>query len=332
MYEEHKRMPELPKRDVAQRVKSQPERHSGDSDAAKLTAARAALARAAAAHRSSAEVVDGTTHPRPRSRPGRLEEPTTAPPATNDAQRRGPRRAGGWIIASAAVLIVAAVATTIAVSGRSGAEQTGRPPYDLADELRRSSVTDGESFGAGHSAGASGDAALLPSDTASASVSGPASKTETHPDDAKNSPRAGTAAGEGGARDEGGDSEDGDAATQPETALVVESGGTCLTGSEAGSELSVAACGSASAQSWSISSDRNLNQGGLCASITGTKDRAPVILRPCDQSAEQEFGLVGSSLVSAASGKCLDVFGGASGTQVVLWECNGRDNQRWSTS
>ncbi|MFJ2261585.1 RICIN domain-containing protein [Streptomyces sp. NPDC087844] len=326
MYEEHKKMPELPKRDVAQRVKSQPDSHSGNNNAAKLATARAALARAAAAHRSSGEVVDGTTPPGPRSLPGHLEEPATVSPAPNDTQRRGPRQAGRWIIASAAILIVAAVATTIAVSGRSGAERTGRQPYDWADELRRSGVT------AGHSAGASEDAAMLPSGTASASASGPASSTETHPDDARNSPQAGTAVGEGGTQDKSGDSEDGDAATEPETALVVESGGTCLTGSGAGSELSVAACGSASAQSWSTSSGRALKQGGLCASVTGTEDRAPVLLRPCDQSTEQEFALVGSSLVSASSGKCLDVFGGASGTQVVLWECNGRDNQRWSTS
>ncbi|MER7056508.1 ricin-type beta-trefoil lectin domain protein [Streptomyces sp. NPDC000351] len=59
---------------------------------------------------------------------------------------------------------------------------------------------------------------------------------------------------------------------------------------------------------------------------TGT----PVVLAPCDQSAAQRFSLSGKSLLATSSGKCLDLFGGASGTQVVLWECNGRDNQRWN--
>lgn len=40
---------------------------------------------------------------------------------------------------------------------------------------------------------------------------------------------------------------------------------------------------------------------------------------------------VGSPLVSAASGRCLDVIGNtpANGTQVGIWDCNGQQNQGW---
>ena len=41
-----------------------------------------------------------------------------------------------------------------------------------------------------------------------------------------------------------------------------------------------------------------------------------------------------STLVSAASGRCLDVPNGttANGTQPVIWDCNGGTNQRWTTT
>ncbi|MGC4947934.1 RICIN domain-containing protein [Streptomyces sp. DT224] len=68
--------------------------------------------------------------------------------------------------------------------------------------------------------------------------------------------------------------------------------------------------------------------GGFCAAVTGTGDRTPVVLAGCDRSSAQRIGLSGKELVSASTGKCLDLFGGASGSRIVLWECNGRDNQR----
>ncbi|MEV0570794.1 ricin-type beta-trefoil lectin domain protein [Dactylosporangium sp. NPDC050588] len=42
----------------------------------------------------------------------------------------------------------------------------------------------------------------------------------------------------------------------------------------------------------------------------------------------------GSTLVSAASGRCLDVPNGSTtnGTQPVIWDCNGGANQRWTVS
>ncbi|WUJ09445.1 RICIN domain-containing protein [Actinoplanes sp. NBC_00393] len=42
----------------------------------------------------------------------------------------------------------------------------------------------------------------------------------------------------------------------------------------------------------------------------------------------------GTTIVSASSGRCLDVPNGntANGTQPVIWDCNGGTNQRWTTS
>ncbi|MEU7472924.1 RICIN domain-containing protein [Streptomyces sp. NPDC044984] len=125
---------------------------------------------------------------------------------------------------------------------------------------------------------------------------------------------------------------EGDSAPDPGRALVVEASGNCLTGAGSGSELVVTACTGASSQLWNLGSGTALQQGDLCATVTGTADRTPVLLAPCDRSAAQRFSMSGKSLLSASSGKCLDLFGGASGTQVVLWECNDRDNQRWSST
>src|SRR3954447_3974151 len=43
-------------------------------------------------------------------------------------------------------------------------------------------------------------------------------------------------------------------------------------------------------------------------------------------------GSSSSTLVSAASGRCLDVPGGntTNGTQPIIWDCNGQTNQRWT--
>ena len=42
----------------------------------------------------------------------------------------------------------------------------------------------------------------------------------------------------------------------------------------------------------------------------------------------------GGTLVSAASGRCLDIPGGTTtnGTQPIIWDCNGGANQRWTVN
>ncbi|MER7056509.1 hypothetical protein [Streptomyces sp. NPDC000351] len=65
----------------------------------------------------------------------------------------------------------------------------------------------------------------------------------------------------------------GDPAPSPGRALAVESSGNCLTGAGSGSGLVAAACTGATTQSWNTGSGTALQQGGLCATTTGTADR-----------------------------------------------------------
>jgi len=61
-----------------------------------------------------------------------------------------------------------------------------------------------------------------------------------------------------------------------------------------------------------------------------TDDRTEIQLAGCDGRGSQRFRLDGTELLAEQSQKCVDIFGGASGTVAVLWECNGRDNQIWT--
>jgi lysophospholipase L1-like esterase len=57
-------------------------------------------------------------------------------------------------------------------------------------------------------------------------------------------------------------------------------------------------------------------------------------LRSVPGSIGDPAGGTGGTLVSAASGRCLDIPGGntTNGTQPIIWDCNGGANQRWTFS
>ncbi|MER7487074.1 RICIN domain-containing protein [Streptomyces sp. NPDC126497] len=211
----------------------------------------------------------------------------------------------------------------------SGFQGEGDRQPDVAGELYQSDAAEPGIPDAKRSLSASASATAVsrPPSTGSPTPSG--QETEPGTDKATENGAEPTVSK---APDKDGTGQAGGSAPDPGRALAVEASGNCLTGAGPGSELVVAACTGAASQSWSIGSGTALQQGDLCATVTGTADRTPVVLGPCDQSAAQRFSLSGKSLLSASSGKCLDLFGGASGTQVVLWECNGRDNQRWSST
>ncbi|MGC9496362.1 RICIN domain-containing protein [Streptomyces sp. WG7] len=327
-------MPELPKRDIGQgrRVGSPPDRHSGINDAAKLAAARAALARAATAHRADTAEGKETAPPEPPLRATGRDEGPAAPAAPDESPRRGPRRPPAKWIAIAAAAAVAVTAAAVAVTRGGSQEEADRQPY-AAGGPRQSDATAPRIPGTERSpnASASADASSRPASSSSATPSGQASDQETQPGTDKAAEPDAKPTASGAPRKDGTDG-GGDPAPGPGKALAVEASGNCLTGAGSGSELVVAACTGATSQSWNTGSGTALQQGGLCATVTGTADRTPVVLTPCDRSAAQRFSLSGQALLSASSGKCLDLFGGASGTQVVLWECNGRDNQRWSST
>ncbi|MGC9501801.1 RICIN domain-containing protein [Streptomyces sp. WG7] len=322
-------MPELPKRNTGQGrpVSSPPDRHAGINDAAKVAAARAALARAAMAHRAGAGDDEGHPPPEPAARNADRDASATAPVAPGDNLRPGPRRPRAKWIAIAAAMAVAVIAAAVAVT-TSGTQEEAGPQVHAAEELPRPEVTEPVIPGAERSgsASASATASSRPPSTASPTPSGQETRPSSDKAAADAEPEVSKAPLKEGA-DRGGDP-----ARSPGRALAVESSGNCLTGAGSGSGLVVAACTGATSQSWNTGSGTALQQGGLCATTTGTADRTPVVLAPCDRSAAQQFSLSGKALLSTSSGKCLDLFGGASGTQVVLWECNGRDNQRWSSA
>ncbi|WP_262061332.1 RICIN domain-containing protein [Streptomyces sp. STR69] len=117
-------------------------------------------------------------------------------------------------------------------------------------------------------------------------------------------------------------------------ALVVQASGKCLSrgdGTE-GTQLFQATCDGSADQQWQIRSDGTIRSSGKCMTVAGgaTDDRTEIQLSGCAGIAAQRFGLDGTKLLAAASQKCVDIFGGATGTGAVLWECNGRDNQIWT--
>ncbi len=117
-------------------------------------------------------------------------------------------------------------------------------------------------------------------------------------------------------------------------ALVVAASGKCLSSGDGteGMQLFQATCDGSAAQQWQTGSDGTMRSSGKCMTVAGgaTADRTEIRLAGCDGNAGQRFHLSGTKLMADQSQKCVDIFGGASGTGAVLWECNGRDNQVWA--
>ncbi|MEU1365673.1 RICIN domain-containing protein [Streptomyces sp. NPDC005803] len=334
-------MPELPKRNVNRPDSSRPAKPPRSNDALNLDSARAALARAIAAQR--AESAGSAEAEAARSAPaqglaGAAE--STHEIAPTSSPRRWALLRRRWVLATAAGVAVVAVVAGVAVTVGGGSDGSGRQADAPAGGLVRS---DGEDEGAGGQS-------LLPGTptaerSASPSITPSAAPSSSSGKRAEGTPRPGrstASAGSGSspaADDPATDSVakpgsdgPGGSTTVTGVALTVQASGKCLTGAGSGSQLLASACGGSAGQSWSPQPDGSLRQGGLCVTVTGTEDRTPVVLAPCDRSSVQRISLSGTALVSASTGKCLDLFGGASGTQIVLWECNGRDNQHWSAA
>ncbi|MEK8103978.1 ricin-type beta-trefoil lectin domain protein [Micromonospora sp. M12] len=63
--------------------------------------------------------------------------------------------------------------------------------------------------------------------------------------------------------------------------------------------------------------------------------RSRVTIFDCNGGAHQQWNVnADGTVVSVASGKCLDATGAATanGTLLQIWPCNGGGNQRWSRS
>ncbi|MFD4560361.1 RICIN domain-containing protein [Streptomyces sp. NPDC058469] len=108
----------------------------------------------------------------------------------------------------------------------------------------------------------------------------------------------------------------------------------CLSGGAAteGIQLVQATCDDSAAQRWQTGSGGTLRSSGKCMTVAGgaTADRTEIQLTGCSGDASQQFHFSGTELLADQSQKCVTIFGGTSGTVVVLWECNGWDNQTWT--
>ncbi|WP_405943703.1 ricin-type beta-trefoil lectin domain protein [Streptomyces sp. NBC_00932] len=105
-----------------------------------------------------------------------------------------------------------------------------------------------------------------------------------------------------------------------------------------GNRIQLWDCDGSGAQKWfSYGSALRLGgRAGKCveADASSTRNGSPVQLATCDRGENQRWvSRSDGTLWNAGSGRCLDVPGGAAGNgavQLALWDCNAKDNQRWT--
>ncbi|MFI6335924.1 serine/threonine protein kinase [Streptomyces sp. NPDC050535] len=171
-----------------------------------------------------------------------------------------------------------------------------------------------------------------PSGSASPSVTSPPTDTPSQ----GSTPLAGqeVSAPEPGDESPTTDSGSGSSVAPAGHALVVDGSGKCLSSGSGtdGIQLVQATCDDSAAQRWLIRSDGSIRSAGKCMTVAGgaTADRTEIQLTGCGGDASQRFHFSGKELLGDQSQKCVGVFGGSSGTVVVLWECSGWDNQAWT--
>ncbi|WP_399891665.1 ricin-type beta-trefoil lectin domain protein [Streptomyces sp. BBFR51] len=103
-----------------------------------------------------------------------------------------------------------------------------------------------------------------------------------------------------------------------------------------GAPLQIADCNGKNWQKWDFRSDGTIRSMGLCMDATwgGTANGTVVQVAVCSGNPAQQFILAGpKDLVNVQANKCVDVVDQktGNGARLHLWECNGQDNQKWST-
>ena len=93
-------------------------------------------------------------------------------------------------------------------------------------------------------------------------------------------------------------------------------------------------CNNTNAQQWTVESNGSLQTLGMCMDVNGgdTTDGTVVDAYSCNSTAAQDWvPQPGGDLVNPQSGKCLEDNGdGGSGTQLIIDDCNGQSDQRWT--
>ncbi|MGW3441671.1 ricin-type beta-trefoil lectin domain protein [Streptomyces bacillaris] len=96
-------------------------------------------------------------------------------------------------------------------------------------------------------------------------------------------------------------------------------------------------CNGADAQKWRIGSDGTIRARDKCLDVANAvfRNGTPIQLAWCNGSAAQKFDLnPAHDLVNTVVGMCVNIPNNSKSrgpsTYLVLWECTGRDNQKWS--
>ncbi|QQM46101.1 serine/threonine protein kinase [Streptomyces liliifuscus] len=245
-------------------------------------------------------------------------------PATTDMEARrspGARRSKKPVVLAAAVatalLIAVAVLITMPTEKNSISATASDGPLPAGDPTRQSTDT-------------SATSSPVASRSASAGATSPKPTPSKSPSNAVQEDSKPESEGKDTSEESGSDT----SVAPAGRALVVAASGKCLS-SGAGTEglqLIQAACDGSAAQRWQTGSGGTLRSSGKCMTVAGgaTDDRTEIQLSGCNGNGSQRFHLAGTQLMANQSRKCVDIFGGASGTGAVLWECNGRDNQIWT--
>ncbi|MEV8004286.1 RICIN domain-containing protein [Streptomyces parvus] len=97
-------------------------------------------------------------------------------------------------------------------------------------------------------------------------------------------------------------------------------------------------CNGADAQKWRFGSDGTIRARDKCLDVANANfaNGSRIQLAWCNGSAAQKFTLNDAhDLVNTVVGKCVDIPNHSKGrgpeTYLILWECTGLDNQKWST-
>lgn len=97
-------------------------------------------------------------------------------------------------------------------------------------------------------------------------------------------------------------------------------------------------CNGADAQKWRFASDGTIRARDKCLDVANANSNngSRIQLAWCNGSAAQKFTLNGAhDLVNTVVGKCVDIPNHSKSrgpsTYLILWECTGNDNQKWST-
>ena len=128
------------------------------------------------------------------------------------------------------------------------------------------------------------------------------------------------------------------AASSPEVKSAMDGGKYCLDdhGDALGragnpAEVDAYTCNGSAAQHWTKGGGL-IKLNGQCLDVYrgGKSNGTRVDLFPCNGSQNQQWRLSGSEIISAPSGKCLDIPSFQPNVSLDIWSCNGGSNQAWS--